>query len=75
MAHLTAPLAAAQVAIFAISTWNTDFVLVHDEDRSRAVDALRTVGWTVDDLRYIHSLLCLSELTECTSVQYKLPLI
>ena len=48
---MTAPLASGMIPIFAISTWNTDFVLVHDEDRRSAVEALREAGWTVDDLK------------------------
>lgn len=50
MAHFTAPLARRSVAIFAISTYNTDFVLVHDADRQSAIGALREAGWVVDDL-------------------------
>ncbi|KAF2096344.1 hypothetical protein NA57DRAFT_77949 [Rhizodiscina lignyota] len=50
MAAMTTPLARGSIAVFAISTWNTDFILLHDVDRSRAIDALRATGWTVDDL-------------------------
>jgi hypothetical protein len=50
MSELTAPLAKSSIAVFAISTYNTDFILIHDADRVRAVDALRSEGWTVDDL-------------------------
>lgn len=51
MAELTAPLAKAHIAIFAISTWNTDFILVHEPDRRSAMDVLMAEGWIVDDLR------------------------
>ncbi|KAI5476510.1 hypothetical protein MNV49_007689 [Pseudohyphozyma bogoriensis] len=40
MARLTAPLKVAGVAIFASSTYDTDYVLVHEEDREKAKKAL-----------------------------------
>jgi hypothetical protein len=42
LAGLTAPLAAAGVSIFAISTFDTDYVLVRENDLVRALQALRS---------------------------------
>jgi|SRR5678810_607404 hypothetical protein len=47
MASLAAPLADAAVSMFAISTYDTDYVLVHSEDVERAAHALRSVGHRV----------------------------
>jgi hypothetical protein len=41
------PLAEAQISIFALSTYTTDYVLVQERDLERAVAALRTAGHTV----------------------------
>jgi len=41
---LTAPLAAAGVSIFAISTFDTDYLLVNDKDFDRAVEHLVAAG-------------------------------
>ncbi|MEN4011599.1 MAG: ACT domain-containing protein [Chloroflexota bacterium] len=38
------PLASAQISIFALSTFETDYVLVRGKDLSRAVSTLRTGG-------------------------------
>ncbi|GJE89612.1 ACT domain-containing protein [Phanerochaete sordida] len=48
MANLTAPLKAAGVPVFAVSTWNTDYVLVPKDDAERAVRALTDDGWQFD---------------------------
>ncbi|KAG9127459.1 hypothetical protein FRC07_013520 [Ceratobasidium sp. 392] len=45
MAALTAPLRDAQVPIFAISTWDTDWLLVNDDMLDRATEALSADGW------------------------------
>lgn len=42
------PLAAANVGIFALSTFDTDYVLVKAAQLDDAVAALRTAGHTVD---------------------------
>lgn len=42
---LVGPLKDAKVAIFASSTYDTDYVLVHDADRDTAEQALRAAGW------------------------------
>lgn len=47
LAALAAPLAAARISIFAVSTYDTDYVLVRDGDLERAVLALRSVGHDV----------------------------
>jgi hypothetical protein len=47
LASLAAPLAAASVSIFAVSTFDTDYLFVRDTDVDRAVAALRNGGHTV----------------------------
>ena len=47
LAQFSAVLAAAEVSIFAISTYNTDYVLVKNEDFDAAVVALRKDGHEV----------------------------
>lgn len=47
LASLLGPLAAAGVAVFVISTFDTDHVLVREADLGRAVTALRQAGHTV----------------------------
>ena len=49
MHGLTGPLAAAGVSVLAISTFDTDVLVVREETLGRAVEALRTAGYTVDD--------------------------
>ena len=44
LAAIAAPLANAGVSIFAISTFDTDYVLVKEENLARAVEALRGAG-------------------------------
>lgn len=46
LASLAAPLASAGVGIFAISTYDTDYVLVKEDDRARARAALEAAGFT-----------------------------
>lgn len=48
LASLTSALAATQVSCFAISTFDTDLVLVRSPDVTRAVSAWRGAGWTVE---------------------------
>ena len=47
MARLTVALAAAHVSLVAISTFDTDYVLVRDSDLARAVEALQAAGCAV----------------------------
>lgn len=44
LAAIAAPLAAAGVSIFAVSTFDTDYVLVKEANLARAIDALREAG-------------------------------
>jgi hypothetical protein len=47
MAALTAPLADVDVSVFVVSTYDTDYVLVHAAALERALEALRGAGHTV----------------------------
>jgi uncharacterized protein len=47
VAALANPLAEAGISIFAISTYDTDYVLVHEPDLDAAIDALTAAGHTV----------------------------
>lgn len=48
LAALSGVLADAGIPIFAVSTYNTDYILVKDGNLSRAIDALRNAGHTVE---------------------------
>lgn len=43
--ELTRPLKAAEVPIFAISTWDTDYVLIDAKNEAAARRALTEAGW------------------------------
>lgn len=47
LASIAVPLARAGVSIFALSTFDTDYVLVGDDSLGRAVEALTQVGFLV----------------------------
>jgi hypothetical protein len=47
LAGLSNALALAEISIFAISTYDTDYILVEEADLVRAVAALRSNGYTV----------------------------
>ena len=47
LAAIAAPLAEAGVSIFAVSTFDTDYVLVKESNLARAIDALRDAGHEV----------------------------
>ena len=49
LAALTVPLAAASIPIFALSTYDTDYVLVAARDLTRAAEALTQAGHSVVD--------------------------
>ncbi|TFK70983.1 hypothetical protein BDN72DRAFT_765683 [Pluteus cervinus] len=49
MASFTAPLKEAQVPVFAVSTWNTDYVLVPEDAVSKAVEELKKDGWMFEE--------------------------
>ncbi|KAK0208730.1 ACT domain-containing protein [Desarmillaria ectypa] len=46
LASFTLPLQKAQVPVFAVSTWNTDYVLVPKDKLEVAVGELKEDGWT-----------------------------
>jgi uncharacterized protein len=48
LASLTAPLAAAGIPVFVVSTYDTDYLMVKAEKLERAVQALRSTGHRVD---------------------------
>lgn len=48
LASLAAPLAAAEIPIFALSTFDTDYVMVKAEHLDRATEVLRAAGHRVD---------------------------
>jgi hypothetical protein len=47
LASLTAPLAEAGISVFAVSTHDTDYLLVQEKDLAATLDALRRQGHTV----------------------------
>jgi hypothetical protein len=47
LSSLAGPLAAAKISIFAISTFDTDYILVKSENLSRACETLRHSGFTI----------------------------
>jgi uncharacterized protein len=53
IASLAAPLAAAGVSVFTISTFDTDYLLVQCRQLREAVAALRNAGHTVHDVKTI----------------------
>lgn len=48
LSGLSAALAEAKVGIFAVSTYNTDYILVKTDDLPRAIEALRAAGHTME---------------------------
>jgi hypothetical protein len=49
IASLANPLAKAGVSLFAVSTFETDYLLVKDDDLATAIDRLRQAGHVVGD--------------------------
>ena len=49
LSSLTLPLAAAGISIFAISTYDTDYLLVKAERLSDAMEALREAGFVIHE--------------------------
>lgn len=47
LASLLVPLAEAEVGIFALSTYDTDYLLVKEADLNRAIEALAGAGHTI----------------------------
>jgi len=50
LASITVPLTQAGVSIFAMSTFDTDYVLVKESSLALAVDTLRNAGHVVDNV-------------------------
>ncbi len=48
IARLSTTLAAAEIPVFVVSTFNTDYVLVRGDDLDTAIRALEREGYTVD---------------------------
>ncbi len=51
LASLTEPLAKEGISIFAISTYDTDYLLVKKEQLERAIQTLREEGYEVEEVR------------------------
>jgi hypothetical protein len=49
IASITAPLAAAKVSVFVVSTFDTDYVLLRQESLPSAIACLRAAGHEVAD--------------------------
>jgi uncharacterized protein len=49
LASIAGPLAAAKVSIFAVSTYDTDYVLVRDHAMTAAIECLSAAGHEVED--------------------------
>jgi len=49
LASLTAPLATGKISVFAVSTYDTDYLLVKDEQLEKAVQALREDGYEIKE--------------------------
>ena len=47
LASLTAPLAREKISVFAVSTFDTDYLLVREEQLPSAIDALTRSGFDV----------------------------
>jgi hypothetical protein len=48
LASLAGPLSEAGVSLFAVSTFDTDYVMVREDDMERAAETLRAAGHSVD---------------------------
>jgi uncharacterized protein len=48
IAALTGALARAQVSVFALSTYTTDYLLVREGQFGQAIEALRVAGYTIN---------------------------
>jgi hypothetical protein len=48
LARLTVPLAEAGIGVFAVSTFDTDYLLVKEQDLGEAIEALRDAGHILD---------------------------
>jgi hypothetical protein len=50
LSKLSAVLAEKNIGIFAVSTYNTDYILTKQRDFQRAVDALKEAGYSVSGM-------------------------
>jgi len=48
MARLASPLAAAEISIFAVATYDTDYLLVKENKLEQAIEALKNEGHTIE---------------------------
>ncbi|WP_194848465.1 ACT domain-containing protein [Candidatus Neptunochlamydia vexilliferae] len=48
LASIANPLAAANISLFAISTYDTDYILVKEKDRKSSIETLRKAGFSVE---------------------------
>jgi len=48
LVSIAVPLANANISIFSISTFDTDYILVQDKNFSKAITVLRNSGHTVN---------------------------
>jgi hypothetical protein len=51
MSALAGALAGAGLSLFALSTFDTDYILVKERDLAAAIEALRQAGFSVDEPR------------------------
>ena len=51
LASVTAPLSKAELSIFAMSTYDTDYLLIADEDLQKAAEMLEAAGHTIRQSR------------------------
>jgi hypothetical protein len=52
LASVTAPLAAARISVFALATYDTDYVLIPGAQRAAAIEALERAGHSVGSAGY-----------------------
>jgi len=52
LASVTTPLAAARISVFALATYDTDYVLVPAAQRADAIEALERAGHSVGSVGY-----------------------
>ena len=51
LAGIAGILASHQIGIFAVSTYNTDYILTREENFCRALEALREAGYTIRPMK------------------------
>ena len=53
LASIAEPLAQNKISLYAISTYDTDYILIHAKNIDKAVSCLKTFGHTIIDLKEI----------------------